>query len=160
MYVCHLLLEDKPDKIIGLGNDYGAIRKQTDCIEPVARQGKIDRYRNPYQCSTYHRNNSGEASEEAQKPYIGGVEDEVTYHRDPSLDNCQQRDAYGIGTHNHKYLICYFLRIFVIEGKDVINVSFHFSSTHEHEIKDEYHDEQVDSEAADTAHDNLPDTWC
>lgn len=53
----------------------------------------------------------------------------------------------------------YIFGVVIVERQDVVDVQFHLLSADQHEIKYEYQDEDVDGEAADAAHDGLPDTW-
>ena len=53
----------------------------------------------------------------------------------------------------------YILRVGLIEGKKLVDISLHFLSTHQHEVENKNQYEHIDGKAADTAHQRLPDAW-
>lgn len=76
-----------------------------------------------------------------------------SYHCHSSLDDCQQWDTNGVGAHSHRDFIRYLLCVLVVEGEQVVNIRFHFLTSQQHEVQDEYHDKQIDGKATDATHD-------
>ena len=67
--------------------DYSTVCGESDSVEPVSGYGKIGSYGKPYQGSSHHWNDGGEAGQESQYQDIGCSEDKIPYHGDPSLNN-------------------------------------------------------------------------
>lgn len=64
MDVCHLLLDDKTDEVVELGDDDGAEDKHSDGMEPIAYQGHVDGNGYPDEGGAYHGDDTGDSGEE------------------------------------------------------------------------------------------------
>lgn len=155
--VRHFLLDDEAYQVVELWNDRTAIDCHADGLEPVAGQCHVGGYRKPYQHRAYHRDDAGEAGQEAGKQDVGSTENPVAYRGYSSLYDGKQGNADGIGADNQVDFVDDILRIGVVERQQLMGVLFHPPASYQHEIEHKNQYEYVDDQAADASHDDLPD---